>query len=360
MTAHRKSPLEDRHRALGARLTPFAGWDMPLDYGSVVAEHESVRTACGVFDLAHLGSVLVTGPDAAVTVQRACTNDVGALAEGRAHYSLCLDADGGIVDDLLVYRVPPGYFVVPNAANTGAVLDALRAGADGDVDVRDAKDELVCVAVQGPMSAEVLHAIGIPTDGLDYLDCRWDAQRGILARSGYTGECGYEVFLPPGDAPVLWDRLLDAGGSPVGLGARDTLRLEMGYPLHGNDIGVGVNPVDAGLTWAVKPDNSLGVGFRGQEAYLAQRERPAGRRLRGLRVLGKGIPRAGCRVLRDGAQAGIVTSGTFSPTLRIGIALAYLDIEVAPGDGVEIEVRGKAVAAEVVTPPFVDANPRRS
>ena len=368
----RQSPLHDRHLESGAAMTDFAGWDMPLHYGSVVAEHTAVRTSCGMFDLSHLGTLTVVGAGAEAALQRAFSNDVSSLAEGRAHYTLCLTAEGGIVDDLLVYRLPWGYFVVPNAANAGAVLDRLVDVAS-DCDVRDVKNDMACLAVQGPEAADMVTAAGIPVNDMAYLDCRMlvapaggssatgggpdgvPPEGGVLARSGYTGEPGFELFLSAEAAPSRWDDLLAAGCVPVGLGARDTLRLEMGYPLHGQDISMSTSPVEAGLNWAVKP--SAG-DFVGRDAYLAAKEAGPRRRLWGLRVTGRGIPRAHCTVRRDGADIGETTSGTFSPTLKAGVAMAYLSPDVAEGDTVEIDVRGKPLAAEVTRPPFVPSSPK--
>lgn len=349
----RRSPLDDRHRALGATMTTFAGWDMPLDYGSVLAEHRAVRSACGLFDLSHLGTVRLTGVGAVATAQRALTNDAGALAEGRAHYTLCLDDAGGIVDDLLLYHLPWGLFAVPNAANAAGVQQAFDRVAAPGTDVADVKADLACLAVQGPQAAEVLAAAGVDVAGMRYLDAR-PLGEGVLARSGYTGERGWELFVPAGDAGALWDRVVDAGAAPVGLGARDTLRLEMGYPLHGQDISTAVSPVEAGLTWAVK----AATDFVGRDAVVRGLEEGARRRLRGLRALGRGIPRAHCEVRDDGEPAGETTSGGFSPTLGVGIALAYLDAGVERDEGVEIVVRGRSLSARVERPPFVDADPR--
>jgi aminomethyltransferase len=342
----RRSPLHDRHVQLGATLTDFAGWEMPLDYGSVVAEHRAVREGAGVFDLSHLGTLRVTGPGALGALMGPLSNDASALGVGRAQYTLCLDEADGIVDDLLVYRLPWGFFVVPNAANAAAVAAALGPPA---VDV---KADMACIAVQGPRSAAVLTGAGVAVDGLDYLDSRPfglsdgpPPAAGVLARSGYTGERGYELFVPASEAPTLWDRIVVAGATPAGLGARDTLRLEMGYPLHGNDISRDTTPAEAGLRWAVRTE---------RRARLAE----PSRRLRGLRVTGRGIPRAHCAVRANGEPVGETTSGTFSPTLRIGVALGYLDPKIGEGDEVEIDVRGKAVPAVVVRPPFVDADPR--
>ena len=371
MTEPGRSPIADRHIELGATLTDFAGFEMPLDYGSVVAEHTAVRTDCGVFDLSHLGMLVLRGPAAAEVLQATLTNDIAALPAGRAHYSLCLDADAGVVDDLLVYHLDWGYFVVPNAANVAAVRKALEEEAQGrDVEVVDVRGELACLAVQGPRSDEVMAMAGLDVSGLGYLDCREldlpstgpDAVgdqpsgpvAGVLARSGYTGERGYEIFCTADKAPTLWDRLVAADARPAGLGSRDTLRLEMGYPLHGQDLSVDTSPVEARLGWAVKP----GTGFRGEEAYVRLREQGPARRLMGLSVTGRGVPRAHCLIRRGDAVVGDTTSGTFSPTLRRGIALGYLDSDVEAGEEVTIEVRGKALPAEVVRPPFVHADPK--
>ena len=367
-----RSPLDDRHRELGASMTDFAGWEMPLHYGSVVAEHTAVRESCGMFDLSHLGTLTVIGPGAEATIQRAFTNDVTALPVGRAHYTLCLTPDGGIVDDLLVYHLEWGYFVVPNAANAAAVLDVVESVAS-DCDVLDVKADMACIAVQGPLAAERVEMAGIPVGDMAYLDCGVlvvpaggssatgggpdgpPPEGGVLARSGYTGERGYELFMPAEAAPSRWDALLAAETVPVGLGARDTLRLEMGYPLHGQDISPSTSPVDAGLRWAVKPDAGE---FVGRDAYVKALDAGPTRRLWGLRVPGRGIPRAHCTVLRDGAPIGETTSGTFSPTLKAGVAMAYLDPAVDAGATVQIDVRGKLLDAEVTRPPFVGSSPK--
>jgi aminomethyltransferase len=368
-----RSPLHDRHRALGAKLAPFAGWEMPIDYGSTVAEHTAVRSDVGVFDLSHLGSVSVTGSEAPAALQRALSNDIERLGEGGAQYTLCLTDDGGIVDDLIVYALPWGYWTVPNAANNAAVVAALRRAADGrDAEVADHGRAITCLAVQGPRSPEALLEVGIDTGNLAFMGCRplklgdptgenpgaaagggvGPGAEPILARTGYTGERGYELFLPAAHAPPLWDGVVGAGAQPVGLGARDTLRLEMGLPLHGNDLTTETNPVAARLMWAVK----LGTGFVGEEAVAAIKERGVPRRLRGVRATGRRIPRAHCEVRRDGEPVGELTSGGYSPTLETGIGMGYLSAE--PGEAVEIDVRGRPLPGEVVNPPFVDRSPK--
>lgn len=381
MTPLRNSPLDARHRQLGATMAAFAGWDMPIDYGSVIAEHEAVRTDCGVFDLSHLGTLKVTGSDAEAAVQRAFTNDAAGLAPGRAHYTLCLNESAGVIDDLIVYRLGWGFFVVPNAANVMQVRAALEdaAARAGEVEVVDVKEALACIAVQGPRADDVLGHVGL-TPGLEAsFGCRVyrpdDGERrspshggddaadvgsaedavpaaGVLARTGYTGERGYELFVPAEAAGGLWDRLVDAGATPVGLGARDTLRLEMGLPLHGQDLTPETSPVEARLGWAVKP----GTGFVGEPAYLEAKDAGPTRRLLGVRATGRGIPRPGCRVSRDGQEVGALTSGGFSPTLRTGIGMGYLESGVGEGDSVVVDVRGKSVPGEVVRPPFLTSS----
>ena len=366
-----QSPLADRHRGLGAKMTTFAAWEMPLDYGSVVAEHHAVRSACGVFDLSHLGMFTVTGDDAVPALQHAFTNDVERLEVGRAHYTLCCDEDGGVVDDLLVYRLPWGHLVVCNAANVDAVRAAVHEGP-GDPEVVERNGAYACIAVQGPSSPEVALAAGLEVHGMAFLDCRQigipspgpaasadgdgdGLGEGVLARSGYTGERGYEVVVPAARAGDLWDRLLAAeGAAPAGLGARDLLRLEMGYPLHGHELHTGVTPAEAGVWFAVAVDTD----FRGADAARKAKEAPRARRLRGLRATGRGVPRAEQDVLAGDRIVGRTTSGSFSPTLNTGIALAYLDADVALDTEVAIDVRGRRLPASVVRPPFVDADPR--
>ena len=356
----RHSPLHDRHVAAGARMAEFAGWEMPIDYGSVVAEHKAVRSRAGMFDLTHLGTVAVTGPGAASVIQRSFTNDITTLEPGRSHYTLCLDEQAGIIDDLLVYRVGDWFLVVPNAANTAAVTARmLDQSRDADDDVTITVASLACFAVQGPEAVatlalalpKVFDDAGDPGD-LAYLDCVPLGGAQVLSRSGYTGEVGFEVFCEGGKANQLWDALAADGCVPAGLGCRDTLRLEMGYPLHGNDISTDRTPVEARLNWAVKP----GTGFVGEEAYLAAKEAGPRQRLLGLVAEGRRAPRHGDTVMVDGQPVGTMTSGSFSPMREVGIGLAYLDAGIDIGDAVEVDVRGKGVPAEVVRPPFVEAH----
>ncbi len=372
--ALRYSPLHDRHQALGAKLADFGGWEMPIDYGGgpaklgVVAEHTAVRTAVGVFDVTHLGKVSVTGPGAAAFVDSCLTNALGRITPGQAQYSLCCTPEGGVVDDLIVYlRADDDLLLVPNAANTATVAALLAAAAPPDAEVVDQHTDYGVLAVQGPRADDLLAALGLPTghDYMSFVDAEWNGAPVVVCRSGYTGERGYELLPHWGVTPDLWDALLKAGESlgalPCGLGARDTLRTEMGYPLHGQDISPAVTPVQAGLGWAVGWDKPK---FWGREALLAERAAGRTHRLVGLEGLERAIPRAHMAVSRDpgGAAIGEVTSGTFSPTRKIGIALARVAAAgpdaVADGDEVVLDVRGRPGRFRVVRPPFVDSHVR--
>ena len=363
-TLLRQGPLHGWHVEAGATLAAFGGWEMPISYPSGgVAEHSAVRQAVGVFDVTHLGKIEVTGPGAAEFVNSCLTADLAKIGPGQAQYTLCCAEDGGVVDDLITYLIGPGQvFCVPNAANTAEVGRRLAAAAPPTVTVTDRHDEYAVIAVQGPRSAEVVAAVGLPTD-LDYMafaDAQYGGAPVRVGRTGYTGERGYELLPPWEHGLVLWEALLAAasplGGRACGLGARDTLRTEMGYPLHGQDLGPDVTPVQGGLSWAIGWDKPA---FWGREALLAERKSGPSRRLRGLRATGRGVPRPHM-VVRSaaGARLGETTSGTFSPTLGTGIALALLDPAVRPGDTVEVDVRGRALPCEVVKLPFVPSHVR--
>lgn len=365
-TPLRTSPLHESHRALGATFAPFGGWEMPIQYtdGGVVAEHTAVREAVGVFDVSHLGKALVAGPGAAEFVNASLSNDLNRIAPGKAQYTLCCTDSGGVVDDLIAYLVSPEeVFLVPNAANTAKVVELLVAAAPEGVTVTGQHDGFAVLAVQGPKSAEVLAELGLPSD-MDYMafaDADWNGGTVRICRTGYTGEHGYELIPAWDDAPALWAKLLEVaakhGGRACGLGARDTLRTEMGYPLHGQDLSLEITPVQAGSGWAVgwkKP------AFWGREALTAERANGPARKLFGLRALDRGVPRAGMTVLSGGAKVGETTSGTFSPTLKTGIALALLDTSAGlePGAEVTLDVRGRSLRCEIVKPPFVDSHVR--
>ena len=361
------SPLHDRHQALGAKLAEFGGWSMPLEYpAGTVKEHTAVRTAVGLFDVSHLGKAMVSGPGAAAYVNRTLTNDLARIGPGRAQYTLCCDdGTGGIVDDLIVYLHDDEHvLLVPNAANTAEVLRRLREGAPEGVTVLDHHRTYAVLAVQGPRADDVLAAAGLPT-GHDYMSFTEADVAGtgvVVCRTGYTGERGYELIARNEVAGELWDALVagveQQGGMACGLGSRDTLRTEMGYPLHGQDIGPDVTPLEARLGWAVGWGKEA---FWGRDVLLAQKEAGPKRLLRGLVAVGRGIPRPGMRVsLTHDVPLCEITSGTFSPTLRKGIGMALVPTMVAEDAEVGVDVRGRREVFQLVKPPFVDTSVRES
>lgn len=361
-----KGPLEDRHRELGASFAEFGGWLMPVSYAGTVGEHNATRNAVGLFDVSHLGKALVRGPGAAQFVNSALTNDLRRIGPGKAQYTLCCNESGGVIDDLIAYYVDDDeIFLVPNAANTAAVVAALQAaaGAGAELTITNLHRDYAVLAVQGPRSAEVLSALGLPSemDYMGYADATYSGVPVRVCRTGYTGEHGYELLPPWDSAGVVFDALVaavaDAGGQPAGLGARDTLRTEMGYPLHGHELSLGISPLQARCGWAIgwKKD-----AFFGRDALLAEKEAGPRRLLRGLRTTGRGVLRAGLTVLDGDKPVGTTTSGTFSPTLQLGIALALIDSDAGVQDGqqITVDVRGRAVDCEVVRTPFVDLKTR--
>lgn len=361
--ATRTSPLHDHHLALGAKTGQFAGWEMPLQYagGGVVAEHTTVRTSAGIFDVSHLGKVVVSGPGAAEYVNTTLSNDLAKIRPGKAQYTLCCDgATGGIVDDMIIYlRGPDEVFLVPNAANIITVLQRLRADAPAGVQVTDRHQHYATIAVQGPRSAEALRDVELPADHgfFSFVDAEWRGYTVLVCRSGYTGELGYELMVPYAAAGDLWEASLRAvqrcGGQPCGLGARDTLRTEAGLPLHGQDLSPEVTPVQARLSWAVGWDKP---GFWGRQALLRERDQGPHRRLWGIEAGGRVIPRPHMRVDdTSGEPVGEVTSGTYSPTKQVGIGLALLAHPFGEGDVVSVDIRGRGASMAVVKPPFVRA-----
>ncbi len=365
-TALRTSPLHDRHVALGAKFAEFGGWSMPLEYAGsgVIKEHTAVREAVGIFDVSHLGKALVHGAGAADLVNATLSNDLGKIAPGKAQYTLCCDdATGGIVDDLIAYlHGDDRVFLVPNAANTAEVLRRLSAQAPAGVEVVDHHTTHAVLAVQGPKSDDVLDAVGLPTghEYMSFVETDHDGANVVVCRTGYTGERGYELVCENDAAPALWDALVAAGEQvgmlPCGLGARDTLRTEMGYPLHGQDISLDVTPNQARLGWAVgwKKEH-----FWGKDVLAAEKEQGPARVLRGLVATGRGIPRPGMRVLLAAdVPVGTITSGTFSPTRRTGVGLALLATQVTDGAEVSVDVRGRREVFTVTRPPFVETGVR--
>ena len=357
-------PLEDRHRELGASFAEFGGWLMPVSYAGTVSEHTATRDAVGLFDVSHLGKALVRGPGAADFVNSALTNDLNRIEPGEAQYTLCCNESGGVIDDLIAYYVGPDeIFLVPNAANTAAVVAALQKAAPDGLTITDEHRSYAVLAVQGPRSADVVSGLGLPTD-MDYMgyaDAEFAGVPVRVCRSGYTGEQGYELLPRWESAGVVFDALVaavtKAGGQLAGLGARDTLRTEMGYPLHGHELSADISPLQARCGWAIGWKKGA---FFGRDALLAEKEAGPRRLLRGLRAAGRGVLRPDLTVLDGDTKVGVTTSGTFSPTLKTGIALALIDTDAGVEDGhhVNVDVRGRMVECEVVRPPFVEPKTR--
>jgi aminomethyltransferase len=347
--ALRRSPLHDRHAAAGARLVPFAGWEMPVQYEGIRQEHVAVRTKAGVFDVSHMGEIETSGPGAEEFLQRVLSNDVTKIAERGAQYSVLCREDGGVLDDLFTYRLGPDRFLtVTNASNHERDFAWFEQHAEGfDAQVKDARDDWAMLAVQGPEAraaverlaeAELPKRMRTAEMAVAGVDC-------LVCGTGYTGEDGVELLIPPGGAPAVWDALLGEGVVPAGLGARDTLRLEVCFHLYGNDLSEDRNPIEAGLHWCCKLD----TGFIGSDAL---RDLDPDQKLAPFAFTGPGIPRQGNPV-KTNAGDGVVTSGTLSPCLDVGIGMAYLPVAAAePGTRIEVDVRGKARAAEVREKPL--------
>ncbi len=368
-TTLQRTPLYAVHLAAGARMVPFAGWEMPVQYAGVIAEHQAVRTAVGLFDISHMGILDFGGSGVAAFLDYVLTNRVDDLRENQVRYSLVCRTDGGILDDVLVYRLPTHYRLVVNAANTDKIVRHLESHAHGNhwnvrTTVRNA--DLALLAVQGPQAVTLLDTLVADTSlaGVRYY---WGTQGRFLGevitltRTGYTGEDGFELFVPAERAVAVWETLREAGEpyglQPAGLGARDTLRLEMGYPLYGNDMDETTTPVEASLERAV--DFKKG-DFIGKEAILRKKEKGIERKLVGFELLQKGIPRHGYRIYSNGKTLGAVTSGNFSPTLKKGIGLGFVHPTYSgPGSEILIDIRGKVALAVVVELPFYKKVRRR-
>lgn len=356
----RLSPLDQVHRSIGAKMVPFGGWDMPLSYADgTLAEHRACRHSAVIFDVSHLGTVRVTGADAFAVLQRAFTNDLNRVEPGRAQYTHLLDEEtASVVDDIIIWWVDPETFdVMPNASNTDRVTGAIEEIAQSlggvSVEAGDVTAERAILAVQGPQARALLESIDPAIASVARFDVRrleWNGIGVVVAGTGYTGEDGVEIAVPAAHAQDLWNAIVAAGVTPAGLGARDTLRLEAGLPLHGHELGSGITSLQAGLGWAVRFEKGP---FRGSEALAEERDRGVTRRLFGLVTEGRRPPREGSAILFDGAIVGEVTSGNFSPELGHGIALGFLPPDSSVGDKFEIDVRGTMLEARVVKTPFV-------
>jgi aminomethyltransferase len=351
--ALRHTPLYEEHKALGARLVDFAGWEMPVQYEGIKAEHEAVRTAAGLFDVSHMGEVVLRGPQAEEAVQRLVTRDVSRLSLGQAGYAAVCYESGGTVDDVLVYRTPDEFLIVVNASNREKDVAHFRENIeDLDAEVVDESDDWALLALQGPRAVDLLQPF-TETDLSSIKYYRYEVGEvggayAVLSRTGYTGEDGFELFVRPDDAPRVWRLLVEAGALPVGLGARDTLRLEAGMCLYGNELDADTTPLEAGIGFAVNLEKKQ--EFVGQEALRREKEEGLKKKLVAFKVEGRGIARHDYPVAVEGETVGTVTSGTLSPTLgeAIGLALVAPDVE----DEFEVVIRNRPVAARTVPLPF--------
>jgi aminomethyltransferase len=356
----KQTPIIEQHRKLGAKLVPFAGYEMPVQYtAGILEEHRTVREAVGLFDVSHMGEIDVSGRDALALVQRTVTNDVAKVDVGQAQYNVMCRADGGAIDDCIVYRFDDRYTIVVNASNRDKDRAWLEHVAqEFDADVRDRSDDVALLALQGPKATQVLGGLtGTDLDAIRYYhfaEGEVADAAAVISRTGYTGEDGFELYVAAADAQALWQRLLDAGADegilPIGLGARDSLRLEMGYALYGNDLDENHTPLEAGLGWVVKLDKG---DFVGRDALVRLKESGLRQKLVGFVLGDRGFPRQGYVVRYDGEPAGVVTSGILSPSTGKGIGMAYVPVEAAkPGTELDIVIRDRGYAAEVVRPPF--------
>jgi aminomethyltransferase len=350
---------------MGAKFAPFGGWQMPLEYtgSGVLAEHNATREAIGLFDVSHLGTATLIGENAAEQLNKILTNDISRIKPGQAQYSTLLSEDGTVVDDLIVYlRSKDEVLIIPNASNSTKVLEIIKGNISKDIEVNNLHQDIAIIAIQGPKSFELVNDLGLPTD-MQYMafkDVSFMGQPITICRTGYTGEKGFELLIPAQGAINIWDEIISKGqkygAKAVGLGARDTLRTEMGYPLHGQDISLNISPLEAGLSWAVNLEKS---NFLGKDALLKEKANGIKRKLVGIKAVERAIPRSHMRVLDvDKKDIGEITSGTFSPTLKSGIALALVDSKIEINDKVFVDVRGNSLEFVVTKPPFVESKVR--
>lgn len=361
----KKTALYEIHKSLGARMVPFAGWIMPIQYSGLIDEHRTVRESAGIFDVSHMGEIEIIGPHALDIVQRVTTNDASRLQTGHAQYTLLCYPNGGIVDDALVYKLSDDrYLFCVNAGNTDKDFEWIRDNTDYKLraEVRNVSDRYAQLALQGPKAAAILDKItdedvnNIPCFCFEY--ARIGDAEGIVSRTGYTGEDGFEIYIAPDRAVQVWEEIMEIGREfglkPIGLGARDTLRMEMKYPLYGNDIDAETTPLEANLGWAVKYHKR---DFIGKEALVKQSSEGVERKLVCIEMMEKGIPRQGYEIRLDGRKVGVVTSGTMSPSLKKGIAIGYVDAALdKKGQELDIIIRGNAYRSIVVAPPFYKKN----
>ncbi|NLO82117.1 MAG: glycine cleavage system aminomethyltransferase GcvT [Clostridiales bacterium] len=356
----KRTPLYEKHISLGARMTDFSGWMMPLQYSGILQEHEAVRTAAGLFDVSHMGQILVEGEAAGEFVQRLITNDISKIKDFQVLYSPMCYPDGGTVDDVLIYKLDVDrYMIVANAANTQKDLEWIEHHREGNVVVRNVSEDYALLALQGPMAQDILQKlVDFPLEQLRFFrfakGVNIAGATGLISRTGYTGEDGFEIYAPPQTAVRLWDRIMEVGAeyrlAPAGLGARDTLRFEAALPLYGHELSEDVSPLEAGLDRFVRLDKG---DFIGREALFKQSREGIQRRLVGLEIVDRGIARHGCQVKADDRPIGQVTSGSFSPTLKKNLALALVESRFAEENTyVDVVVRNKLLKAKVIKTPF--------
>ncbi|MDQ3280387.1 MAG: glycine cleavage system aminomethyltransferase GcvT [Acidobacteriota bacterium] len=351
-----KTPLNEVEKELGGKMVDFGGWELPVQYSGILDEHEAVRTSVGLFDVSHMGEITVRGRQASELLQRTTCNDVSKLADGRAHYNGLLYPNGGFVDDILIYQIAADdFFVVVNASNTDKDFEWLQQSASGlDVDVRNVSAEYAQLAIQGPNAERLLQAMTeVNLAGIKYYRFERGSVDGvpaIVSRTGYTGEDGFEIYIPPADAPRIMRRIVEAGAKPCGLGARDTLRLEAKMALYGNDIDHTTTPIEADLGWIVKLEKG---DFAGRDVLEREKSEGPRRKLAGFEMVDRGIARHGYPIVDGKEEIGVVTSGTHSPTLKKAIGLAYLPLDkAAPGSEFLVLIREKETRARVVPTPF--------
>lgn len=356
----KKTPLNHTHKVLGAKMTDFGGWEMPVEYSSIIDEHQAVRNHCGLFDICHMGEIFIRGEKAAQSVQRLITNDLKKLEYGRVLYTPICTEEGGIIDDLLVYMLAEDeYLLVVNAANTRKDYEWIKSSVFSETEVENLSDDYAMLALQGPESTHVLAQLtDIDLESIDYYHFKEGKAAGtdmIFSRTGYTGELGYELYFSADKAEEIWQRLIKAGEEyklmPAGLGARNMLRLEKGYALYGNDIDESTNPIEAGLSWTVEFAKE---DFIGRQRLLQIKEDCCGRRLKGFIITGRGMARHGYEIYAEDQKIGEVTSGSYSPSLKKSIGMGYLaDEYTEPGTKIHIKIRDRLVEAEVVELPFL-------
>jgi aminomethyltransferase len=359
--ALKRTPLFETHRRLGAKLVEFGGWEMPIQYTSIIEEHQTVRSSVGIFDVSHMGEIEITGPNALDLVQKLITNDASTLKDYQVLYSPMCYESGGTVDDLLVYKLPDRFLLVVNAANTEKDFAWAQQNAKGfSVAVKNVSDDYGQIAIQGPKAEEFLQPF--VESSLKDLRYYWATQAQmlshtvLLSRTGYTGEDGFEIYAEPKVIVTLWDELVRAGAKPIGLGARDTLRFEAGMPLYGHELDEKTTPVEAGLGWTVKEKDS---DYNCKKILLAQKRQGTVKKLVGLKMLEPGVPRQGYKIFADGREVGAVTSGMFAPTVNAFLAMGFVSSDILPTALIEVEIRGQRKRAQLTKLPFYRGSVRK-